>query len=246
MRPLNSAYANLYNRTMGRHGYLFQGRFRSILCQDQQYARELIRYINLNPLRAGLVKSLDELDNYPWCGHATLIRSTPAPDSIIDRMETLRRFGPTEQEALSAYRQFLVQGVNADALHSAGTLNQIATVEVDGSHKGWPAVIGGAGFAREAMVRHAIGRQRRHRQLDYPVVLHTLAQEVCTHFGIPAQAIFSRGRQNARSRARAHFCHLANTQELIPLCCIARFLNITIPSVNALIRSAQRTLGGDD
>jgi len=46
-----------FNRRHGRHGQLFQNRYKSIVCQEDVYLQELVRYIHLNPIRAGIVKS---------------------------------------------------------------------------------------------------------------------------------------------------------------------------------------------
>ena len=54
-------YALWYNRKYHRHGHVFQNRFKSILCQEDAYLLELVRYIHLNPLRARLVENIDEL-----------------------------------------------------------------------------------------------------------------------------------------------------------------------------------------
>jgi REP element-mobilizing transposase RayT len=55
MRRLLTGYAIWYNRKHRRYGHLFQNRFKSILCQEDAYLLELVRYIHLNPLRVGLV-----------------------------------------------------------------------------------------------------------------------------------------------------------------------------------------------
>ena len=65
MRRLLTGYAVTFNRRHRRHGQLFQNRYKSILCQEDLYLLELVRYIHLNPLRAGIVKQLKELDKYP-------------------------------------------------------------------------------------------------------------------------------------------------------------------------------------
>ena len=57
MRRLLTGYAVSYNRRHRRHGHLFQNRYKSILCQEDTYLLELVRYIHLNPLRAKIVKS---------------------------------------------------------------------------------------------------------------------------------------------------------------------------------------------
>ena len=61
MRRLLTGYAGWFNRRHQRNGHLFQNRYKSILCQEDQYLLELVRYIHLNPLRASVVKSMEEL-----------------------------------------------------------------------------------------------------------------------------------------------------------------------------------------
>ena len=73
MRRLLTGYAVSFNRRHRRHGQLFQNRYKSILCQENPYLLELLRYIHLNPLRAGLVSDLKKLDKHPYCGHGVLM-----------------------------------------------------------------------------------------------------------------------------------------------------------------------------
>jgi REP element-mobilizing transposase RayT len=61
MRCLLTGYAVGYNLKCQRHGHLFQNRYKSIVCEEEPYLLELVRYIHLNPLRAGIVKTLEEL-----------------------------------------------------------------------------------------------------------------------------------------------------------------------------------------
>jgi putative transposase len=73
MRRLLTGYAVSYNRRHRRHGHLFQNRYKSILCQEDIYLLELVRYIHLNPLRAKIVKSPTEFEKYPYSGHSVLM-----------------------------------------------------------------------------------------------------------------------------------------------------------------------------
>jgi hypothetical protein len=74
MRRLFSGYAQQLNRRHNRSGHLFQNRYKSFLCEEDPYLLELVRYIHLNPLRAGLVTDMAELENFRWCGHGVVIR----------------------------------------------------------------------------------------------------------------------------------------------------------------------------
>jgi putative transposase len=69
MRKLLTGYAVAFNRRYHRDGHLFQNRYKSILCEEDVYLKELVRYIHLNPLRAGLVGELRELGSYAYSGN---------------------------------------------------------------------------------------------------------------------------------------------------------------------------------
>jgi len=73
MRRLLSGYAISYNRRHRRHGHLFQNRYKSIVCEEDSYFKELVRYIHLNSLRVKLVDNLTKLDRYRYCGHSVLM-----------------------------------------------------------------------------------------------------------------------------------------------------------------------------
>ena len=79
MRRLLTGYAVTFNLRHNRSGHLFQNRYKSIVCDEEDYLLELVRYIHLNPLRAGVVKTLEDLDRYPWCGHSVLLAKSKLP-----------------------------------------------------------------------------------------------------------------------------------------------------------------------
>jgi REP element-mobilizing transposase RayT len=73
MRRLLTGHAVTFNRRHNRHGQLFQNRYKSVLCQEDPYLLELVRYIHLNPLRAKLVKNYASLRKYEYCGHGFIL-----------------------------------------------------------------------------------------------------------------------------------------------------------------------------
>lgn len=77
MARLNTGYATRFNLRHGRVGHLFQNRFKSILVEEEAYLQTLLRYIHRNPLRAGIVPSLEALACHPWTGHAALMGHAP-------------------------------------------------------------------------------------------------------------------------------------------------------------------------
>jgi hypothetical protein len=88
---LLTGYAVSFNRRHRRHGQLFQNRYKSFLCEEDVYLKELLRYIHLNPLRAKVIKDLKALRKYRWCGHSALMGKAEA--SFQDTGYVLKLFG---------------------------------------------------------------------------------------------------------------------------------------------------------
>jgi len=109
MRRLLTGYAVRYNLRHRRTGHLFQNRFKSVLCQEDAYLLELVRYIHLNPMRAEVVKNLKELDRYPYSGHSFLMGIMKNTWQEIDGI--LIMFGKRRSSARQAYRSFVEKGI---------------------------------------------------------------------------------------------------------------------------------------
>ena len=110
MRRLMTRHAVRFNRRHGRAGHLFQNRYKSIVVEEEEYVLELVRYVHLNPARAGLVRTLEELDGFSWSGHSVLVGTQSAPWQDVD--EVLGRFGGRRKQAVRAYREFVGAGWN--------------------------------------------------------------------------------------------------------------------------------------
>ena len=109
MRRLLTGYAITYNRRHHRYGHLFQNRYKSIVCEEDSYFMELVRYIHLNPLRAKLVKDLTALDRYPWSGHCAIMGKNRWEWQDCDYV--LSWFGRSLKDAQTSYRRYVGQGI---------------------------------------------------------------------------------------------------------------------------------------
>ena len=109
MRKLMTGYAINFNLRHKRVGHLFQNRYKSVICQEEPYLLELVRYIHLNPIRAGLVSGLDNLMSYPWSGYRVLMGRGKYPWQDVG--EVLGRFGKTSGEARRRFRRFMEEGI---------------------------------------------------------------------------------------------------------------------------------------
>ena len=106
MHRVLTGYSQYYNRRRRRVGHLLQGRHKAILCQSDQYLSELVRYIHLNPVRAGMVNLPEQ---YQYSGHRAYLGLEPA--GIVDVDPVLRHFGARKDVARDRYRQFVAAGM---------------------------------------------------------------------------------------------------------------------------------------
>ena len=103
MQHINGAYTTYFNTKRERSGHLFQGRYKAILVEADEYAKELSRYIHLNPVRAAMVKTPEE---YRWssCQYYTVRRKAPA---WLTRNFILSYFDTKPTAAMKMYRSFV-------------------------------------------------------------------------------------------------------------------------------------------
>ena len=165
MRSLLTGYAGGFNRRHHRVGHLFQNRYKSILVEEEPYLLELVRYVHLNPLRAGRVKDLAQLDRHPWSGHAALVGRRTVPWQ--DTSTILRRFAPTQPRACARYRAFVAEGVGrgprpelqgGGLVRSAGGWAVVGALRRGREH--WMAderILGSSEFG-ESLLREVAGR----------------------------------------------------------------------------------------
>ena len=109
MRQLNGVYTQRVNRTHGRVGHLFQGRFKAILVERDSYLLELARYVVLNPVRAGMVKTPEE---WPWSSYRAMVGDVPVPPFLTTDWQ-LRAFADSRKDAVAGYRRFVAEGIGA-------------------------------------------------------------------------------------------------------------------------------------
>jgi len=88
-------------------------RFKSIVTQDQNYVQELIRYVHLNPVRAGICENIDALADYTWSGHSVLMGKVRR--NFQDTETVLRRFGTDNASARVQYCRFLQAGLTGSS-----------------------------------------------------------------------------------------------------------------------------------
>jgi REP element-mobilizing transposase RayT len=206
MRRLLTSYAVTFNLRHERTGHLFQNRYKSIVCEEEPYLLELIRYIHLNPLRAGLVKDIDELDRYPWCGHSVLMGNYKMEGQEVRKVLIL--FGDRPQKARESYRRFLGMAepkARRDDLVGGG-LKRSQTIRGPRSAlENFDArVLGSGDFVEELWEEEAF--QGKFKKV---LPLATLIERVASFFQLNVEEILSPSKIRLRSDARGIVCYLA-------------------------------------
>ena len=241
MRRLLTGYAVYYNRRHDRQGYLFQNRYKSILCDEDVYFKELIRYVHLNPLRAGLVDDLAGLDHYPWCGHAFVVNGTEHPWHDVSFV--LSRFGGKSREARRRYREFLAGGIREEAtgkkrqwqsdwslLEWLKEIRRSADMnEPDGDGR----VLGG-----EKFVGSLITEKKKTPGSDVKA-LEKLIREACGKAGLSTDALVSGSRRSNVAKLRAQLVLQLTDQPGMTLIQIAQLVGVSRWGVSKILeRSA--------
>ncbi len=109
MRRLMTGYAVNFNLRHRRAGHLFQNRCKAILCDFDSYFLELVAYIHLNPVRAGVVDDLRGLQKYKWCGHGAFMGERDGGFLAVE--DILMHFGDDMKRARRKYESFIRERV---------------------------------------------------------------------------------------------------------------------------------------
>jgi len=106
MRHMNGVYTQRFYRRHGRVGHVLQGRYKAILVDREPYLLELVRYVVLNPVRAGMVTSPA---HWRWSSYHAMAGQAPAPDWLATDW-VLSQFAATKEQACRRYIQFVHDG----------------------------------------------------------------------------------------------------------------------------------------
>jgi len=204
MRRLLTGHAVTFNLRYGRVGHLFQNRYKSIVCEEEAYLLELIRYIHLNPLRAGVVKDLAGLDRYPWSGHAVLMGKGELAGQATE--EVLSRFGRGPVKSRRAYREFMADGISqgrrGDLL--GGGLKRSRSEEGRDFEAFDERILGSGEFVENILNETGAGEPMQ------PLIsLDLLVKRVAEYYGIAPDTLTHRTRHVGVGEARGVLCHLA-------------------------------------
>lgn len=248
MQRLLTGYALTFNRRHRRNGHLFQNRYKSVLCQEDAYLLELVRYIHLNPLRARVVSETGELERYLFCGHGVLMGKYENDWQDVDYV--LKRFGRRRGAARKQYREFVRKGiergrrpelVGGGLVRSLGGWEAVKTVRrSDKRFKGDERILGDGDFVESVLTA---GNERLERRAYLKAAgydFERLMDRVAEVLEIPVQKILRQGKFARTVEGRSVLCYWANRELGISTVALAIKLNIAQSTVTQSVRRGEK------
>jgi len=241
MRRLLTGYAVVFNLRHNRSGHLFQNRYKSIVCDTDNYLLELIRYIHLNPVRAGMVDSLDDLSGYQWSGHQQLLGRGSFRMVCVE--DVLALFGQRKKAAAARYLNFLEDGLAQGAkvkLSCGGrhvSRHYNASLADDASYD--DRILGGGEFVERILAAAELPP-------DSDLSLEELIQRVARYCGVSAEDLTYPCRQTSISRAKALICYWATRRYRIPGSRVADCLGYSTSAVSLAAKRGQEMVTKDE
>lgn len=251
MHRLLTGYVVNFNKRRRRHGYLFQNRFKSIVCQEDRYLKELVRYIHLNPVRAGQVSGLRGLDRHPFAGHSVIVGRIERPWQNVDWV-----LGCFDSESpRRSYREFVAAGirmgqrpelVGGGLVRSLGGWSAVKALRRRGSKiEHDQRILGDPDFVQTTVQRsHPRLRQNLRFDTDRPAI-DGVCRSVCERYGVSPGELCSGSRRHTVVAARTALSWVAVRELGYSGADVARFLGVTNSCVTRSVASASADVVGD-
>jgi len=240
MQKLLTWYAQYYNRRHRRTGHLFENRYKSILCDEETYLLALVRYIHLNPVRAKIVKTMKELDGYPWSGHRMIIARNEYP--WMDRAHVLVQFAGTKRKAIREYLRFVQGGLGegrnpmltgGGLIRSQGGWSQVLALRRKEEKELSDERILGSGDFVDRVLQEVEERQLRQMKLRRRGrYIGDIIREECRKRKVSEEEVRKGSRRSRVSEARAAIAYRSKEELGISGAEIARYLGVNTSSIN--------------
>lgn len=221
MQSLTLRYTKWINYTQKRTGHVFQGRYKALLLDADAYLLELVRYVHLNPVRAGIAEAAEE---HPWSGHRAYSGMEVLPWLTTDWVLSL--FSAKAEKARREYQAFVAEGIGG------GKRPDFHNGNCDG------LLLGGDKFAEEAL---KLANQRRRPEFS----LAELIDAVCRIYGITRQQLQSPGKMRPYTEGRALAALLVHESPHLSLTDLGILLNRDIVPLSRAAQLLAGRVGGN-
>lgn len=212
MHNLSFRFTNYINRRQGSVGHLFQGRFKAILVDEDNYLLTLIRYIHLNPVRAKIVENAKD---YSWSSHRAYLGLENIPWLTKDFL--LSYFNKSKSAAIFQYNCFMHEIVE----------NQ-STIEFQSGNQRNFSILANDDFIEK--LEKKIHIEKVHISMD------DLIKTVCSYYLVEVYQLQSHSRKREFSRIRGVIAWLAQELKISNLHEVAKYFNRDASGLSRLLR----------
>ncbi len=198
------------------------------------------RYIHLNPVRAGIVPEIKELNRYPYCRHSALMGKKERPWQDWEYVQGY--FGGTVGQAKKAYLNFMKRGIpqgrredltGGGLIRSFGGWTEVKQLKRLGHEHvmSYERILGDSAFVENLLSQADERYERRYelKRLGYDA--DRIVKRVAEIYHMDERAVLSRGKQQQKVKARSLFCFWATKELGISLRELASQLKLSSPAV---------------
>jgi putative transposase len=247
MRKLLTGYVVNFNRRHKRYGHLFQNRYKSIVCQEDAYLLELVRYIHLNLLRSGIVKDINGLNCSPWSGHSALLGKKER--GWQNRSYVLSYFG-SKRECKKNYYKYVKEGIDTGRrpelvggglVRSLGGWSEVLALRTRKEKHAFDSrVLGDSDFVQEIKSNLDDMVKKNLRISGQSIDLEELCKRVCEKEGVSMGELITGSRRHKVINARRIVSWIAVHELGYSGAEVARHLGVTNSCITRFIASGEK------
>jgi putative transposase len=207
-----------------------------------------VRYIHLNPLRAGIVKELKELDKYPYCGHSVLMGKNKREWQDADYI--LRFYNSKYLSACRRYREYVKKGlgdgrrsdlVGGGLIRSAGGWSVVKALRSGADRmKGDDRILGEGDFVETVLKAAQENIERKHQLKAAGYSFDWLVERVAKQLELETKDVLAPGKYAQSVKARSLLCYWGARELGMTTVDLAKRLNLAQPTVSQAVLRGQK------
>jgi REP element-mobilizing transposase RayT len=215
MHCLLTGYSIRFNARHQRVGHLFQNRYKSpVVCKDG-YFRDVVRYIHLNPVRSEIVRSIRDLEEYPWTGHRHIIRGGPPTWQDTGLLQTEFNDPHDVTGWIRRYREYIEKAPEG-SFQAYGAEDGASECDA-----GYPGTMG----------------PQEYRESESYKVFADLLQRIAATNGVPATEVLGGNRGYTAVRVRREILRECKSHLNISIVQLSRWLGVSQSAARYLLNS---------
>ncbi|MBN1898516.1 MAG: transposase [Spirochaetes bacterium] len=207
IKSVLTKYSLFFNKKYDEVGHVFQGRYHSFIVQKEKYMLQLIRYIHQNPVRAGIVRKIEE---WKWSSYFEFMKEN---SRVKINMEILQNFGKDYKSQIKEFKYFLMKEVDI--------------IELPKFNFKFP-ILGDKNF--QDRMNKNVKELRRKVTFEYRIPLKELFNRVGTFTG--NNPIDIKSKDNKNTYSKRIFCYLAYMHSEYSLIQLSEFLGISSSAIS--------------